>query len=94
LFLKHEKPNIYIFRWGDEFFWGNVCLMFFNISKKHFENLFFTTLFFLFFIIFFNIVDHEMNIKVFLMFCVNFEKILNDAKERKEIYFFECRLTI
>jgi hypothetical protein len=46
-------------------------------------------LIFVFFIMFSNIVDHEMNI-TFCLMCKFGKK--NDVKERKGIYLSECRL--
>jgi hypothetical protein len=42
----------------------------FNAQKQHFENLFFITLFLKRFIIFSNMVDHEMTISMYLIFLV------------------------
>lgn len=36
---------------------------------------------FVFFIIFEYMVGHEMNIKFYMIFCVNLKKTLNDANE-------------
>ncbi len=56
---------------------------FFLCFKKTLWKFIFHYIILVFIYFIFNIVDHEMNIKVFLMFCVNFEKTLNDANDRK-----------
>jgi hypothetical protein len=67
-------------------------LIFIGIQKQNFETLFFISLF-LYFTFFLNIIDHEMNIWLCLIFFENFLKTWNYAKDTKGFYLFQCRLS-